>query len=140
MIIKRTEQAQQHVHNWYPKGFDEEYCKNPYNGKPCNAIKVSNEELQRRMDEWNAYYKLCQETRAKKDYEEMRIAFKGWREDHDPVAREKMLEIRARINKRMIRVSLPQDMEPQYQFNEDQYETKGPTFPDPMNPHAHYIN
>lgn len=69
------ENKQEHIHNWYPNGLVEECCKNLYNGQLCNKIKISEEEYNRRADEWNNYYQLVLTTPSYLRFKKIREAY-----------------------------------------------------------------
>ncbi len=110
---------QSHQHLFIP-GYnqDEKYCK-------CGALKISYEEFERRRDEWNNYFQLVSQSEAKRDFDEMKIAFKARNI-------EKMREIKARVNKRCwVNPDYRGLMdEPKFLFKESEYMSK-PSFPDP---------
>lgn len=59
----------------------------------CREIAMTEEEYQRRCDEWNNYYQLCNQSEAHADFMEMRDAFMS----HN---KPRMKEIQERVKAR----------------------------------------
>ena len=116
-----------HIHNWYTVDGVEYHCKAYYKGYPCLKIKVGIEEYQRRIDEWTNFYQLCQQTEAKRDYDEMREAVKYGRKK----------EIRERIAKKM--TVKQNDLGDNIYIQPNENYLESPDFPDPSNPNSSYV-
>lgn len=84
----KTEEVHQH---YFVQGYnqDERYCK-------CGALKISLEEYQRRIDEWDNYFSLVKTTDSYQDY--MKIKKLGWEKDN-PEKVELMKRIKQRLEK-----------------------------------------
>ena len=76
MATKITEKDE-HIHIWKQYNLSEERCTSLFGNFPCTRIRISSEEYNRRIKEWNEYYKMIENTPAKRSYDQMKIAFKS---------------------------------------------------------------
>lgn len=122
-----------HIHKWSEQKDGSSKCIAPYNNRMCIKILVTLDEYAHRMEAWNNYLELCKTTQAKKDYDEMCIAYKYG-------DKAKMREIMARVKKRCVVNPDFEDHidEPKYLFKEEEYLSK-PDFPDPMHAKNYYL-
>ena len=130
---KQEEQEQAHKHIWKFKNEKEKICVTLYENRPCIKLQIGQGEYDRRSNEWEAYFKLCQETPSKRDYEEIRIAYKA-------KDKEKMAEIKKRVNVRTRRsTELNEWGELGYDFTNSEFFASPPTFPYPEHPNLPYV-
>ena len=130
---KEEDQKEFHEHRWSRKTQTESFCISFYKGKPCIKLGIGQNEYDRRKTEWEAYFNLCQETPSKRDYEEMRIAYKA--QD-----KEKMAEIKKRVEVRCQK-STEMNEWGDYGFKciESEYFAQEPSFPYPEHPSLPYV-
>lgn len=99
----------------------------------CIKILVTQDEYQRRIEEWTNYCELAQASQSKRDYDAMRVAFKYG-------DKQKMRELLEGISGRAwVDGNYEGYMdEKKYKFDENEY-MPTPNYPDPMHPKSYYI-
>lgn len=127
----KTEEG--HIHRWILQRDNSSKCIASYNGRACIKILVTPEELNRRNDAWAEHCEASKLTESKRDYDEMKVAFKY-------KDKQKMKEILAVVSKRCkpnpeYKGFMDEQM---YLFNEEEY-MPTPNFPDLMHPKSYYI-
>jgi hypothetical protein len=125
--------TQGHIHQWVLQRNRTSKCIASFNSRNCIKIGIQAEALATLQEEWSNYTELCQSTDAKRDYDEMRVAYKY-------KDKQKMAEILRRVTKRCVVDPEYQECrdEKKYQFNYEEY-LPSPESPDPMSPKNIYI-
>jgi hypothetical protein len=68
---KLQEEKQEHKHRWIEGGQNTWYCDQD----DCRLVRITQDEYDRRIEEWDNYYQFVQTTESYQDFVAMRKAF-----------------------------------------------------------------
>lgn len=122
-----------HIHKWVLQKSGVSKCIASFHNRMCIKLKVTEDHLKSIEEEWANYYQLCQQSEAKKDYDDMCTASKF--KDRDMM--KKILE---RVSKRcQVNPEYTGAIdEHKYQYIGDEYMST-PEYPDPRSPKSYYL-
>jgi len=136
MPKQQTEHSEeQHSHFWRQTtrldGSKEWICTALYKGNPCNRIRVTPTEYERRIKEYQAYLDVIPMSDSFQDYQAMKVATAT-------KDKEKIKEIKQRIKQRILGVSRDEYDELNIHWKDSAFLPK-PDYPDPLTPFLYEV-
>lgn len=138
--LREDKEDSGHKHSWYLFDHVEYHCENKYMGHPCQAIKISRAEYDRRKAKWTAYHQAVPLTDSYYDFFEISKIFKNKNLTHEERSTQINQIIEQRVSKRCWKTDQVDEYgEVIYAYDESKYKDI-PNFPDPTSNFPYVID